>query len=143
MAKKKATSIPASTTGDNPPEVRATAETRPPSPQRSQPTPTPQIPAMVPLDALAAYLKQQDPNKDWTTTLAGFSLAGGMSAIPNPTQTATTMNPPMTTPTTSNPTSEKTSPTATAPSEPSNPSPKHQQTEPLDVNPLSAYQDPN
>ena len=63
--------------------------------------------------------------------------------IPNPTPTATTMNPPITTPDTSNPTSEKTSPTTTAPSAPFNPSPEHQQTEPLDVSPLSAYQDPN
>ncbi|XP_047943065.1 proline-, glutamic acid- and leucine-rich protein 1-like [Salvia hispanica] len=98
---------------------------------------------MVPLDAQAAYLRQQDPNKDWTATLAGFSLTGGMPAIPSPTPTATTVNPPITTPNTSNPTSEKTSPTTTAQSEPSNLSPKHQQTESLDVSPLSAYQDPN
>ncbi|XP_047943089.1 uncharacterized protein LOC125189913 [Salvia hispanica] len=128
MAKKKATSNPTSTTGDNPLEVRATAESRSPSPQQSQPTPTPQIPAMVPLDALAAYLRQQDPNKDLTATLAGFSLTGGMPAIPSPTPTATTVNPTITTPNTSNPTSEKTSTAANTQSEPSNP---------------SAYQDPN
>ncbi|XP_047948987.1 PH domain-containing protein DDB_G0287875-like [Salvia hispanica] len=143
MAKSKATNNPAPNTGEDLPEARATAESRPPSPQRSQPTPTTQIPAMVPLDALAAYLRQQDPNKDWTATLAGFSLTGGMPVTPNPTPTATTVNPPTTTPKTSNPTSEKTSPTVTAQSEPSHLSPIHQQTEPLDVSPLSAYQDPN
>ncbi|XP_047949152.1 endochitinase A-like [Salvia hispanica] len=143
MAKGKATNNPASTTGEDPPEVQATAESQPPSPQRSQPPPTTQIPAMVPLDALAAYLRQQDPNKDWTATLAGFSLAGGMPATSNPTPTATTVNPPTNTPKTSNQTSGKTTATVTAQSEPSNPSPIHQQTEPLDVSPLSAYQDPN
>ncbi|XP_047949318.1 microtubule-associated protein RP/EB family member 1-like [Salvia hispanica] len=143
MAKGRRTGNPASTTGEDPPKVQATAESQPPSPQRSQPPPTTQIPAMVPLDALAAYLRQQDPNKDWTATLAGFSLTGGMPATSNPTPTATTENPPTTTPKTSIPTSEKTSPTVTAQSEPSHPSPIHQQTEPLDVSPLSAYQDPN
>ncbi|XP_047943084.1 microtubule-associated protein RP/EB family member 1-like [Salvia hispanica] len=143
MAKRKATNNPASTTGEAPSEVQATAESQPPSPQRSQPPPTTQIPAMVPLDALAAFLRQQDPNRDWTTTLAGFSLTGGMPATSNPTPTATTENPPTTTPRTSIPTSEQISTTVTAQSEPSHPSPIHQQTEPLDVSPLSAYQDPN
>ena len=46
-------------------------------------------------------------------------------------------------PKTSIPTSENISPTIAAQSEPSHPSPIHQQTEPLDVSPLSAYQDPN
>ena len=111
---------------------------------KSQPAPPPQILAMVPLDALAAYLRQQDLNRDWMATLAGFGQIGGVPAIPTPIpEIATTVNPPTTTPTSSNPTSEKASPTETAPSEPSNPSPKYQQTEPLDVSPLSAYQDPN
>ena len=62
-----------------------------------------------------------------------------MRPLPLPVPT----NPPIITPKTSNPTSAKTSPTATAQSESSNLSPKHQQTEPLDVSQLSAYQDPN
>ncbi|XP_047949082.1 microtubule-associated protein RP/EB family member 1-like [Salvia hispanica] len=143
MAKRKATNNPASTTGEASSELQPAAESRPPSPQRSQPPPMTQIPAMVPLDALAAFLRQQDPNRDWATTLAGFSLTGGMPATSNPTPTATTENPPTTTPKTSIPTSENISPTIAAQSEPSHPSPIHQQTEPLDVSPLSAYQDPN
>ncbi|XP_047943102.1 uncharacterized protein LOC125189927 [Salvia hispanica] len=143
MAKRKATNNRASTTGEASSELQPAAESRPPSPQRSQPPPTTQIPAMVPLDALAAFLRQQDPNRDWTTTLAGFSLTGGMPATSNPTPTATTEHPPTTTPKTSIPTSENIPSTIAAQSEPSHPSPIHQQTEPLDVSPLSAYQDPN
>ncbi|XP_047947878.1 uncharacterized protein LOC125193957 [Salvia hispanica] len=143
MTKRKTTINRASTTGEASSELQPAAESRPPSPQRSQPPPTTQIPAMVPLDALAAFLKQQDPNRDWTTTLAGFSLTGGMPATSNPTPTATTEHPPTTTPKTSIPTFENISSTIAAQSEPSHPSPIHQQTEPLDVSPLSAYQDPN
>ncbi|XP_047945649.1 uncharacterized protein LOC125192179 [Salvia hispanica] len=97
---------------------------------------------MVPLDALAAFLSQQDPNRDWTTILAGFGLTGGVPATSNPTPTTTTENPPTTTPKTSIPTSENISPTIAAQAEPSHPSLIHQ-TEPLDVSPLSAYQDHN
>ncbi|XP_047949304.1 titin-like [Salvia hispanica] len=138
MGKKKIT------TSEKKSEDPTTMEARPLSTQRSQPAPPPQIPTMVPLDALATYLRQQEPNRDWTATLAGFGQIGGVPAIPTPTpEIATTVNPPTTTPTSSNPTSKKISPTATAPSEPSNPSPRQLQTEPLDVSPLSAYQDPN
>ncbi|XP_047943085.1 uncharacterized protein LOC125189908 [Salvia hispanica] len=142
MAKKKATVNRASTAGGASSEPQTAAESRPPSPQRAQPPPTTQIPAMVPLDALAAFLSQQDPNRDWAATLAGFGLTGGVPATSNPTPTITTENPPTTTPKTLIPTSENISPTIAAQAEPSHPSLTHQ-TEPLDVSPLSAYQDPN
>ncbi|XP_047943245.1 cell wall protein IFF6-like [Salvia hispanica] len=140
MAKRKATIDRASTTGGASSEPQPAAESRPPSPQRSQPPPTTQIPAMVPLEALAAFLSQQDPNRDWTATLAGFGLTGGIPATSNPTPTTTTEQPPTTTPKTSTLTSENISTKIAAQSEPS---PTYQQTEPLDVSPLSAYQDPN
>ncbi|XP_047949904.1 uncharacterized protein LOC125195748 [Salvia hispanica] len=126
MAKEKATSNPTSTAGDNTPEVQATAETRPPSPQQSQPMPTPQIPEMVPLDALAVYLMLHDPNKDWTATLAGFSLTGGMPAIPNPTPTKKPLQWQL----------HRRNPLTLFPY-------TNKQAEPLDVSPFSAYQDPN
>ncbi|XP_047970254.1 smoothelin-like protein 1 [Salvia hispanica] len=40
------------------------------NPQQPQPALPPQVPVMIQLDALAAYLRQQDPNRDWTETLA-------------------------------------------------------------------------
>ncbi|XP_047942833.1 translation initiation factor IF-2-like [Salvia hispanica] len=132
-----------SATGEKQSEDPTTMEVRPPNPQQSRPAPPPQIPAMVPLDALAAYLRQQDPNRDWTTTLAGFGQIGGMPAIQTPApEILTTVNPPTTVPTSSVPTSKKSSPTATTPSKSETTSPVHPQIKPIDAIPLSSYQDP-
>ncbi|XP_041995739.1 pistil-specific extensin-like protein [Salvia splendens] len=153
MASKQAAEKPPSILRDETPELQPPTEERPPSPQ-PQPQPPeliPQAPVMVPLNVLAEFLRQQDPNKDWAAALAGFSqigggssMTGGTPVVPNPeTNVQPTVHPPTSIPTSPTTPPEKKSPSMTAPSESSKPSPTYQQIEPMDVVLLSAYYDSN
>ncbi|XP_042035108.1 uncharacterized protein LOC121781436 [Salvia splendens] len=75
MARKQTAEKPPSTRRDETPEFQPPTEERPPNPQPQEPIP--QAPVMVSLNALAAFLRQQDPNKDWAAALAGFSQVRG------------------------------------------------------------------
>ncbi|XP_042003825.1 uncharacterized protein LOC121752801 [Salvia splendens] len=57
------------------PSRRETPEARP---QPTPPAPVAQPSPMVSLDAMMAFLHQQDPNRDWTTALASFGQTGGV-----------------------------------------------------------------
>ncbi|XP_042003791.1 uncharacterized protein LOC121752760 [Salvia splendens] len=57
------------------PSRRETPEARP---QPTPPAPVAQPSPMVSLDAMMAFLHQQDPNRDWTTALTSFGQTGGV-----------------------------------------------------------------
>ncbi|XP_042027224.1 fibrous sheath CABYR-binding protein-like [Salvia splendens] len=67
-------------------EVTATQQQReeppsiqpPPNPQSS--VPAPQAPAMISLNAMAEFLRQQDPTRNWAAELANFSQIGGQGS---------------------------------------------------------------
>ncbi|XP_042029890.1 histone-lysine N-methyltransferase 2D-like [Salvia splendens] len=144
MARKQTAEKPPLTRRDETPELQPPTEERPPNPQPQEPVP--QTPAMVSLNTLAEFLRLQDPNKDWAAALAGFSQVGRESSrtgetliVPTPeTNVQPTMHPPTFIPTSSTIPPERRSPSTTAPSEYSEPSPP---IEPMDVDPLSAYYD--
>ncbi|XP_042065399.1 proline-, glutamic acid- and leucine-rich protein 1-like [Salvia splendens] len=98
---------------------------------------------------MTEFLRQQDPNRDWAAELASFSRIGGKWSMTGETPTVPASEPivqPTTQPPTSVPTSSTTlpeweSPSTTAPSEPSKPSPTCQEIESMDIDPISAYYD--
>ncbi|XP_042038311.1 cell surface glycoprotein 1-like [Salvia splendens] len=147
MARKQTTQTPPSICRDETPELQPPTEEQLPNSQPQEPIP--QASAMVFLNALAEFLKQQDPNKDWAAALASFSQVGDESSttgetpiVPTPkTNVQPTVHPPTSIPTSSTIPPEKKSPSTTAPSESSNPSPTRQQIETMDVDPLSANYD--
>ncbi|XP_042032299.1 proline-, glutamic acid- and leucine-rich protein 1-like [Salvia splendens] len=57
------------------PSCRGTPEAHP---QPNPPAPVAQPPPMVSLDAMMAFLRQQDPTRDWTTALTSFGQTGGV-----------------------------------------------------------------
>ncbi|XP_041995822.1 vegetative cell wall protein gp1-like [Salvia splendens] len=136
MAYKQASGKSTPTVRKETPETPPPTTEQPPNPQPQPRPPSPQAPAMVSLNALAEFLRQQDPNKDWAAALAGFSQIGGKSSLTAETPVVPT--PPTSIPPSSTIPPEKRSPSTTAPSEYSEPSPP---IEPMDVDPLSAYYD--
>ncbi|XP_042056377.1 major latex allergen Hev b 5-like [Salvia splendens] len=96
---------------------------------------------------MAEFLRLQDPTRNWAAELANFSRIGGQGSVTgaSPAVTASetsaqpTAQPPSTMPTSPTTPQEEESPTEAAPSEPSEPSPSHQETKPMDVNPIAAY----
>ncbi|XP_047961435.1 proline-, glutamic acid- and leucine-rich protein 1-like [Salvia hispanica] len=99
---------------------------------------------MVSIDALTTYFRQTNPNIDLGAALAGLSLLGGgapVIPIPTPGLPPVIVLPP-TVPTSSTPTIIEPSPQETAQPETSGASPTLQPILPLDVSPISAYQDP-
>ncbi|XP_042044213.1 MAP7 domain-containing protein 1-like [Salvia splendens] len=93
------------------------------------------------------FLRQQDPNRYWAAKLVGFSRIGGKWSMTGEAPAIPTSEPivqPTAQPPTSVPTSSTTPPewefsSTTAPSEPSKPSPIRQETESMDIDPISAY----
>ncbi|XP_042005712.1 uncharacterized protein LOC121754415 [Salvia splendens] len=61
------------------PEAQPPVEARPPNPP--SPAPVPQAPTMISLDAMAEFLRLQDPIRDWTAALAGFSQIRGAEDV--------------------------------------------------------------
>ncbi|XP_042059589.1 fibrous sheath CABYR-binding protein-like [Salvia splendens] len=146
-AKKQTGEKAPSTYREETPESHPPLGERPPNPQQQEPIP--QAPAMVSLNALAEFLRQQDPNRDWATALAGFSQVGGKSSTTGEAPAVTAAEP-IVQPTVQPPTSilissaippERESPSATTPPEPSEPSKTPQQSDSMDIDPISAYYD--
>ncbi|XP_042003872.1 fibrous sheath CABYR-binding protein-like [Salvia splendens] len=136
-----------STHKEETPESHTPLGKRPPNPQPQEPIP--QAPAMVSLNALAKFLRQHDPNRDWAAALAGFSQVGDKSSTTGETPAVPAAEPivqPKVQPPTSIPISsvippERESPSATTPPEPSEPSQTPQQSDSMDIDPISAYYD--
>ncbi|XP_042019076.1 uncharacterized protein LOC121766912 [Salvia splendens] len=142
-------------TGEKTPSTRReeTPESHPPlgeRPRDPQPQkPIAQAPAMVSLNTLAEFLRQQDPNRDWATALAGFSQVWGKSSTTGeaPAVTAAepivqpTVQPPTSIPVSSAIPPERESFSVTTPPEPSEPSQTPQQSDSMDIDPISAYYD--
>ncbi|XP_042016173.1 predicted GPI-anchored protein 58 [Salvia splendens] len=144
-AKKQTGEKTPSTRREETPESHPPLGERPPNPQPQEPIP--QAPAMVSLNALAEFLRQQDPNRDWATALAGFSQVGGKLSTTGEAPAVPAAEPivqPIVQPPTSIPISsaippERESPSATTPPEPSEPSQTPQQSDSMDIDPISAY----
>ncbi|XP_042051612.1 proteoglycan 4-like [Salvia splendens] len=117
------------------PELQPPTEERPPNPQPQEPIP--QVPVMISLDVMTEFLRQQDPNRDWAADLADFSRIGGKWSMIGEAPAVPTSEPIV------QPTAQPTSPSMTAPSEPSKPSPTRQETESMDIHPISSYYDSN
>ncbi|XP_041995735.1 lysine-specific demethylase 6B-like [Salvia splendens] len=136
MAHKQASGKFTSTVRKETPKTPPPITEQPPNPQPQPRPPSPQAPTMVSLNALAEFLRQQDPNKDWAAALAGFSQIGGQSSLTAETPVVPT--PPTSIPPSSTIPPEKRSPSTTAPSEYSEPFPH---IEPMDFDSLCAYYD--
>ncbi|XP_042003886.1 serine-aspartate repeat-containing protein I-like [Salvia splendens] len=54
-----------------------------PQPNPPPPAPTAQPPPMISLDAMMAFLRQQDPTRDWMTALTSFGQMGGVGTAPS------------------------------------------------------------
>ncbi|XP_042005873.1 MAP7 domain-containing protein 1-like [Salvia splendens] len=134
-AKKQTGEKTPSTRREETPESQQPTEERPSNSQPQEPSP--QAPAMVSLNALTEFLRQQDLNKDWAAALAGFSQIGGGASMTGEAPAV----PPTSIPTSSTIPPERESPSATTPPEPSEPTQTPQQSDSMDIDPISAYYD--
>ncbi|XP_042038375.1 titin-like [Salvia splendens] len=98
---------------------------------------------------MTEFLQQQDPNRDWAAELAGVSRIGGKWSMTGEAPAVPAAEPivqPTVQPHTSIPISsaippKRESPSATTPPEPSEPSQTPQQSDSMDIDPISAYYD--
>ncbi|XP_042028052.1 putative uncharacterized protein DDB_G0294196 [Salvia splendens] len=138
---------PTSTRREETPELPPPREGWPPSPQPEPqlPEPTPQAPTMVFLDAMAEFLRQQEPNRDWAAALAGFSQIGGIGSMTGETPSEpivkSTVQPPSSIPTSSKIPPGRESPSIIVPPESAKPSQTPQQSDSMEVDPISAHYD--
>ncbi|XP_042067211.1 fibrous sheath CABYR-binding protein-like [Salvia splendens] len=136
---------PTSTRREETPESPPPREGRPPSPQPEPqlPEPTPHAPTMVCLDAMAEFIRQQDPNRDWAAALAGFSQIKGKGSMTGETPSEpivqSTVQPPSSIPTSSEIPPGRESPSIIAPPESAQPSQTPQQSDSMEVDPISAH----
>ncbi|XP_042023025.1 chromogranin-A-like [Salvia splendens] len=146
-AKKQTGAKTPSTRREETPESHPPTEERPPNPQLQEQNP--QAPVMFPLDIMAEFLRKQDPHRDWAAELANFSRIGRQEGVTGETPAVPaaepnaqpTVQPPTSIPTSSTTHPERESPSATTPSEPSEPSPTQEQSNSMEVDPISAYYD--
>ncbi|XP_042059451.1 chromodomain-helicase-DNA-binding protein Mi-2 homolog [Salvia splendens] len=145
MGKKEwATKIkPTSTRREETPKSPPPREERAPSPQ--PPESTPQAPIMVSLDAMAEFLRLQDPNRDWAAALAGFSQMGGKGSMtggaPSEPNVQSMVQPTVYIPISTEIPPERKSPSVTVPPESSEPSQTSQQSDSMEVDPISSHYD--
>ncbi|XP_042050259.1 MAP7 domain-containing protein 1-like [Salvia splendens] len=138
---------PTSTRREEKPESPPPWEERPPSPQpQPQPSePTPQAPTMVSLEAMAAFLRQWDPNMDWLAALAGLSQIGGQERVigENPSEPIVPSTATLPTPiaTSSGIPPEREAPSTTPPPKSSEPSETPQHSDSMEIDPISAHYD--
>ncbi|XP_042056244.1 fibrous sheath CABYR-binding protein-like [Salvia splendens] len=143
-AKKiKPTSTCREETPESPPPREGRLSSPQPEPQLQESTP--QAPTMVSLDAMAEFLRQQDPNRDWVAALAGFSQIGGKWSMTGETPSKpivqSTVQPPSSIPTSSEIPLGRESPLIIAPPESAEPSQTPQQSDSMEVDPISAHYD--
>ncbi|XP_042016249.1 fibrous sheath CABYR-binding protein-like [Salvia splendens] len=100
---------------------------------------------MVSLDAMAEFLRQQDPNRDWAAALAGFSQIGGKGSMTGETPSEpivqSTVQPPSSIPTSSKILPGRESPSIIAPPDSTEPSQTPQQSDSMEVDPISGHYD--
>ncbi|XP_042035189.1 proline-rich AKT1 substrate 1-like [Salvia splendens] len=136
-----------STCREETPESPPPREGQPPSPQPEPqlPEPTPQAPTMVSLDAMAEFLRQQDPNRYWAAALAGFSQIGGKGSMTGETPSEpimqSTVQPPSSILISSKIPLGRESPSIIAPPESAEPSQTLQQSDSMEFDPISAHYD--
>ncbi|XP_042008983.1 proline-, glutamic acid- and leucine-rich protein 1-like [Salvia splendens] len=98
---------------------------------------------------MAEFLRQQDLHRDWAAELANFSRIGKQGGVTGETPAVPaaepnvqpTVQPPTSISTSSTTHPERESPSAATPLEPSEPSPTQEQSNSMEVDPISAYYD--